>query len=275
MNLDSPILNSEQFGHGPNLTFIHGWGAQNSVWREWIEQFFGNHFCITLIELPGCGESPVVEDKIQADQLEQQWIDAITNVMPESTHLVGWSLGGLLAQKIAIQNPNRIISLTNLASTPKFIQANDWHWAVQPSLLNDFILALGKDTATTLTHFWKLQIQGSDGARQLIKLFITKMKQRSLPKALSLAQGLQLLKQMDNRIPLQTLNLPTLWLLGENDPLIPQEFVKEFSTIQPQARVAIISGAAHMPFYSHPEQTANALLDFLSLKTTTNNHKAP
>lgn len=268
MNLDSPILHTEQFGHGPNLTFIHGWGAQNSVWKEWIEQFFGDQFCITLIELPGFGQSPVIEEKIQADQLEQQWIDALTKVLPHNTHLVGWSLGGLLAQKIAIQKPNKIISLTNLASTPKFIQAKDWHWAVQPTLLNDFIQSLGKDAASTLNHFWRLQIQGSDGARQLIKLFITKMKQRSLPKALGLAQGLQLLKQMDNRNALQTLNLPTLWLLGENDPLIPQEFVKNFSTIQLQAQVAIIEGAAHMPFYSHPEKTASALLAFLNSTKT-------
>ena len=264
MNLESTRLNHEQFGHGPNLTFIHGWGAQNSVWKEWIKQFFAHDYRITLIELPGCGDSPIINSKPNSSQLEQQWIDAIMQVMPKHTHLVGWSLGGLLAQKIATQVPQHILSLTSLASTPKFIQAKDWHWAVQPTLLNDFIQALGKDTAATLTHFWKLQIKGSDGARKLIRLFISQMKQRRLPKAVSLAQGLQLLKEMDNRLSLQTLNLPTLWLLGENDPLIPKEFVEEFSTIQPQAQVAIINGAAHMPFYSHPEETASTLLHFLN-----------
>ena len=263
MNLQSTTLHTEQFGHGPNLTFIHGWGAQNAVWKNWIEHYFADDFCITLIELPGCGHSPIINDKITAEELEQKWIDAIVAVMPTNTHLLGWSLGGLLAQKIAIQNPDRLLSLTSLASTPKFIQAKDWHWAVQPSLLNDFVQALGKDAAATLNHFWKLQIQGSDGARKLIKLFITQMKQRRLPKAVSLAQGLQLLKEMDNREALKTLNIPTLWLLGENDPLIPKEFVAEFSTIQPQAQITILHGAAHMPFYSHPEDTANALLAFL------------
>jgi len=264
MNLESSPLNTEQFGHGPNLTFIHGWGAQNSVWKDWIKQFFAAQYRITLIELPGCGDSPSINVKPNTETLEQKWIDALVAVMPDNTHLVGWSLGGLLAQKIAIQNPTNILSLTILASTPKFIQAKDWHWAMQPGLLNDFIKALGKDTAATLNHFWKLQIQGSDGGRKLIKLFITQMKQRRLPKVISLAQGLQLLKEMDNRQPLKTLNLPTLWLLGENDPLIPKEFVEEFSTIQPQAQIYIIKGAAHMPFYSHPEETASALLTFLN-----------
>jgi len=255
------LLNIDQFGHGPNLTFIHGWGAQNSVWKAWIKDFFADQFTIILIELPGCGDSPTIKTEVD---LQQQWVNALLQVMPDHTHLVGWSLGGLLAQQIAIQVPNKILSLTCLASTPKFIQAKDWHWAVQPELLNNFMQALGKDAAATLTHFWKLQIQGSDGARQLIKLFISQMKQRQLPKASSLTQGLKLLQEMDNRQALTELKRPVLWLLGENDPLIPKEFVTEFSTIQPQAEIQLIQGAAHMPFFSHPEQTAAALLQFLN-----------
>lgn len=255
-----PALHCDQFGQGPNLTFIHGWGAQNSVWRDWIEQHFAQHYRITLVELPGFGDSPEIA---KTADLEQAWLDALYAALPQPTHLVGWSLGGLLAQKIAEQHPHAILSLTCLASTPRFMQTEGWHWAMNPHLMNDFIQALAKDTAATLNHFWKLQIQGSDGARQLIKLFIQQMKARKLPKAASLAQGLQLLKQMDNREALRHLTQPVLWLLGENDPLIPKEFVAEFSTIQPQAEICVLQGAAHMPFFSHPIETAQALSDFL------------
>jgi len=214
-----------------------------------------------LIELRECGERPRID---AGKDPQQQRVNAIINVMPDQTHLVGWSLGGLLAQQIAIQVPEKVKSLTCLASTPRFIQAKDWHWAVQPELMTDFMQALSKDTAATLTHFWKLQIQGSDGARQLIKLFISQMKQRKLPKVSSLSQGLQLLQEMDNRQELEQLKRPVLWLLGENDPLIPKEFVEEFSTIQPQAEIGLVQGAAHMPFFSHPEETANTLLQFIN-----------
>jgi pimeloyl-[acyl-carrier protein] methyl ester esterase len=259
-----PSLHCDQFGQGPNLTFIHGWGAQNSVWREWIEHYFAQDYRVTLIELPGAGNSPEIP---KPADLEQAWVDALYAAMPQPTHLVGWSLGGLLAQKIALQHPQSVLSLTCLASTPRFMQTEGWHWAMNPQLMNDFIQALAKDTAATLQHFWKLQIQGSDGARQLIKLFMQQMKQRKLPKATSLAQGLQLLKKLDNRTALSQWPGAILWLLGENDPLIPKEFVTEFSTIQPQAEVCVLQGAAHMPFYSHPEATAQALTDFLQRHT--------
>lgn len=254
-------LNYEQFGDGPNLTFIHGWGAQNSVWNDWIKNHFAEHFRVTLIELPGCGNSREIG---KTEHLQQAWIEALTEVMPEPTHLVGWSLGGLLSQSIAIQHPEKVLSLTCLASTPRFIQTDDWHWAMNPKLMNDFIQALGKDTLATLQHFWKLQIQGSDGARQLIKHFLKQMQTRKIPKLSGLSQGLQLLKEMDNRQALQACSTPVLWLLGENDPLIPKEFIVDFSTIQPLAQVSLIAGAAHMPFYSHPEETAQALQTFLN-----------
>ncbi|WP_373019201.1 alpha/beta fold hydrolase [Thiomicrorhabdus sp.] len=254
-------LHKEQFGSGPNLTFIHGWGAQNSVWREWIKEYFAADYSVTLIELPGFGDSPEIK---KPENIQQAWLDALIAALPEPTHLVGWSLGGLLSQQIAIRNPEKILSLTCLASTPRFMQTEDWHWAVNPKLMNDFIQALGKDTLATLQHFWKLQIQGSDGARKLIKHYMQQMKTRKIPKLGGLAQGLQLLKEMDNREALNQLHLPVLWLLGENDPLIPKEFVSEFSTIQPLGQVSMISGAAHMPFYSHPEQTAQALQEFLN-----------
>ncbi|MBD3754089.1 MAG: alpha/beta fold hydrolase [Gammaproteobacteria bacterium] len=259
-----PSLHCDQFGQGPNLTFIHGWSAQNSVWREWIEHYFAQDYRVTLIELPGAGNSPEIP---KPADLEQAWVNALYAAMPQPTHLVGWSLGGLLAQKIALQHPHTVLSLTCLASTPRFMQTEGWHWAMNPQLMNDFIQALAKDTAATLQHFWKLQIQGSDGARQLIKLFMQQMKQRKLPKITSLAQGLQLLKKMDNRTALSQWPGAVLWLLGENDPLIPKEFVTEFSTIQPQAEVCVLQGAAHMPFYSHPEATAQALTDFLQRHT--------
>lgn len=258
------MLKTDTFGQGPNLTLLHGWAAQNSDWKSWAETELAPYFTVTLIELPGFGNSDALPD---SNQIEADWIAAITAELPAQTHLLGWSLGGLLAQKIAKQSPERIQSLICLASTPRFIQADDWQWAVSPSLIADFIQAIGTDTAATLKHFWKLQIQGSNGARKLIKEFMAKIKDGRLPTMKGLLQGLELLKSMDCRPCAQEIQCPVLWLLGENDPLIPvnfiEDFMTEFSTIQPTVKVEILSGAAHMPFLSHPSETAEHIIAFL------------
>jgi pimeloyl-[acyl-carrier protein] methyl ester esterase len=254
------MLKTDTFGQGPNLTLLHGWAAQNSDWKGWAEIELAPYFTVTLIELPGFGNSDALPN---STHIEADWISAITAELPAKTHLLGWSLGGLLAQKIAKQSPQRIQSLICLASTPRFTQADDWQWAVSPTLIGDFIHAIGSDTAATLKHFWKLQIQGSDGARQLFKELNSKIKNSRLPSMKGLLQGLELLKSIDCRPCAQDIQCPVLWLLGENDPLIPKDFMTEFSTIQPTAKVEILPGAAHMPFLSHPTETAAQIIAFL------------
>lgn len=266
----SITLNRETFGQGESLSLIHGWGAQNAVWREWAYSHLAPHFTVTLIELPGFGDSPKVElpkdlanatDK--AEWLNQAWLSALMDALPPQTHLLGWSLGGLMAQQLALHAPERITKLICLATTPRFVQTEGWKWAVTPELMADFIKALGLDSWALLSRFWKLQLQGSDGARQLIKHLTTQMQGRKIPSFTALVQGLELLRDIDMRGHLQTLAQPTLWLLGEKDPLIPHDLAAQLAVLQPQARVEMVAGAAHVPFMSHPEQCAQIIKDFL------------
>lgn len=244
------------------LTLIHGWGADNGVWLDWAETYLAPHFHLTLIELPGFGQSPAF-DKLPDADLADAWLSALSEALPERTHLLGWSLGGLLAQQLALRHPQRIQSLICLASTPRFVQNDGWKWAVSPPLLADFIKALGLEYGAVLKQFWRLQLQGSDNARVLMKKLSAHMSQRALPHYNGLLQGLYLLRDLDNRDQLPQLTAPTLWLLGEHDPLIPPALIESLSPLQPHAKTEILQGAAHMPFFSHPQATAEAILAFI------------
>jgi len=262
------MLHNESFGQGPNLCLLHGWGAQNAIWRDWAQSCLAENFTVTLIELPGFGNSETLTlNNPTAKQLESAWLEAIQAVLPKKTHLLGWSLGGLLAQKIALHYPQQIDKLICLASTPRFTQNDQWQYGVSPKLMSDFMSAITQDTVQTLNHFWKLQLQGSDGARQHIKRLLALLKDCKLPSLTGLTQGLTLLKELDCRSDATAIQSPILWLLGENDPLIPVNFIEEFlsknGTIQPAPKAVILSGAGHMPFRSHPVETANAITAFL------------
>ena len=265
------MLNSTTFGQGPNLTLIHGWGAQNSVWQDWAADSLAQHFTVTLIELPGFGESAPLSLENPTDQaLETAWLEAIQQILPKKTHLLGWSLGGLLAQKLALKYPQQIDKLICLASTPRFTQCDNWQHAVSPQVMTDFINAISQNPAQTLNHFWKLQLQGSDGARKLIKQLLMQMKDSIFPSLEGLLQGLNLLNSIDCRGQAAEISRPTLWLLGENDPLIPMNFIEVFlaenSTIQAVSQVEILAGAGHMPFRSHPVESAQKIIQFLQAK---------
>lgn len=245
----------------PNLTLIHGWGAESRVWEMWATEKFGKSYSLTLIDLPGYGESPALPN---SDTLQSDWIQAIVSVMPEQTHLLGWSLGGLIAQQIALRYPNRILSLICLASTPRFTQNDGWQRSVSPKIIGDFIQAISIEVGTVLKRFWRLQLQGSDNSRALMKELLEHMSNRNIPGLVALNQGLILLKDMDNRAQLKQLKMPTLWLLGERDPLIPQEIRENLSELQPEAKIQVIPGGSHIPFFSQPDETAEYILQFLT-----------
>ncbi len=243
------------------LTLIHGWGAESAVWSDWAEKL-AEHINVVMIDLPGFGKSPAF-DNMPTEQINQAWQQAIVEQLPEKTHLLGWSLGGLLAQQLALNYPDRIQSLICMASTPRFIQNDGWQWAVNPPILADFIKMLGIEYGTVLKRFWKLQLQGSSNARELMKRLNHHMKNRSLPDYNGLLQGLYLLRDIDNRDQLENIQAPTLWLLGEHDPLIPQQLITDLSQLQQHSEVVILEDASHMPFFSHPDETAQAILDFI------------
>lgn len=252
--LENPATNE-------TLTLIHGWGAESAVWSDWATML-SQHFNIVMIDLPGFGESPGFDD-LTDDTLNQHWLDALAEQLPPKTHLLGWSLGGLLAQQLALEHPNKIQSLICMASTPRFVQHDNWQWAVNPSIMSDFIKMLGIEYGSVLKRFWKLQLQGSPNARQLMKRLNHHMKSRTLPKYSGLIQGLYLLRDIDNREILTQIEQPTLWLLGEHDPLIPKELVEDLSHMQTQSEVMVLKEASHMPFFSHPDESAQAVIQFI------------
>jgi pimeloyl-[acyl-carrier protein] methyl ester esterase len=90
------------------------------------------------------------------------------------------------------------------------------------------------------------------------------LAQRPAPNPAALALGLDLLRDEDLRGPLPDLRPPSLWLFGSHDALVPAEVADRIALLLPQARTHVIPGAAHAPFLSHPEQTADSIRAFLA-----------
>ncbi len=246
----------EQVSH---VTLIHGWAAESLIWQDWATTYLVPFHSITLIDLPGFGDSPAIEE---TDNLQADWLKALAETLPAKTHLLGWSLGGLLAQQLAKQCPQQVESLVCLASTPRFTQYDHWQYAVNPEIIGNFIHAISNEVGMVLKKFWRLQLQGCDNSRPLMKALTSHMKQAKVPSLGALSQGLHLLRDMDNRSILSELTQPTLWLLGEKDPLIPFDIRTDLPALQPNARIEVIAGGSHILFFSHPEETSQHLCHF-------------
>jgi pimeloyl-[acyl-carrier protein] methyl ester esterase len=209
---------------------------------------------VTYIDLPGHG----VNQNLSLGSLNQA-VAHISPYIPEQAILIGWSLGGLIAQALAHHLPERVQALSLIASTPKFV--NDAHWTqgLAPEILQNFASNLQTDYAATVRRFFALQFLGLKvDNKQVNQLRETIMAEPASMQAL--ADGLAILAGSD--FTQQPLKQPTQWLLGRLDKLIPVSLAEALPALG-YTQIDVLPNAAHVPFVTHPELFMQTLRAFL------------
>jgi pimeloyl-ACP methyl ester carboxylesterase len=162
----------------------------------------------------------------------------------DRVHLVGLSMGGMIAQEVAIRHPQRLVSLTSVMSTPA--------------------AHIGKPTdAAAATLMWpspKTEAEAGDLAVSVYRVigstdyaqdvdWIRAVGEESFRRSSSSAgkvrQFAAILVSPDRRPGLRELTVPTLVLHGEDDPLIQVEGGHETAAAVPGARIVTYPGMGH------------------------------
>ena len=251
-------LHVESFGAGPELVLLHGWGMHSGVWGEFA-QSMAQHHRITQIDLPGHGRSSTFSRPYTLANITQ----AVLNCTPPRAHWLGWSLGGLIAQHAAYHSPERVATLTLLASSPQFLRSADWRHAMDAEVLAQFAAELQRDYRSTLLRFLALEVQGSAAARDELRALRERIFARGEPQGAALIGGLNILRDSNLRAQFATLPQPVLLVLGAHDRLVPAEVAPDITGLLPQIVLNIIAGASHAPFLSQPALCAQYVTEFL------------
>jgi len=252
-------LHVQYLGSGPDLVMLHGWGLHGGVFTTIAEQL-ASRFRVSLIDMPGHGRSPPPQHTIDLAGLTAM----VAAVAPARATWLGWSLGGMVAAQLALTTTARVEKLILVNSSPRFVTADDWPWAMKPAVLDGFALALHEDYHGTLQRFLSLQIapgtvEGRHNLRQLREMVL----QFPAPAAQALSDGLAILRSADLRMQFSSLRLPTLLVLGERDRLVPATVGPAAHDLLTTARIEVIKGAGHVPFLSHQRQFLTAVSAFL------------
>ena len=241
-------------GAGDELLLIHGWGMNASLWLPVARELEKDHR-VTLVELPGHGESPCRD---AADGL-QEWAEQLLDAAPARAVWVGWSLGGVVMQQAAYMQPQKPRALVGIATSPCFVRRDGWPCGIPPRVLESFAAELEAGTGKTLRRFLSLQVQGAENAKELLRQLRKEFGARPTPRLAGLRAGLEILLHSDLRMQLAALDLPLYWILGKRDALVPSELGVILSEYQPQMQSWLIGGAAHAPFLSHLPQCLEIL----------------
>lgn len=255
-------------GSGTPLLLIHGWGMHGGMWGSVAEQL-AQHFHVMAVDLPGHGYSKTGkgeegkgQEPVSSFSLDDI-VDQLSAQFNEPLSVCGWSLGGQVALRWALRYPQQVERLVMVASTPCFVQLDDWRYALSVEILEEFAASLQQNYALTLKRFLSLQMRGSEQEREILAQLRDELFSRGEPDLSALQSGLEILRDSDQRGALHDVQQPVLVLAGERDTLIPHHASQYLASQIPAGRMAVIKGAAHAPFLSHPEEFIKRLVEFL------------
>lgn len=248
-------LHVETTGDGPDVVLLHGWGMNGAVWNELVS-LLSPRFRLHAVDLPGHGES-VMREMNGIDDVA----DHVARHAPKRCAACGWSLGGQVALAWARRAPSQVTRLALIATSPCFVQREDWPHAITAVVWRDFAEALAHDSGATLRRFVALQAKGDARTGRVVRRLREVLSPQADANALQ--QGLAILLRTDLRQRLCEVAQPTLVMHGGQDALTPPAAAAYLSKALADARLAMIDGAAHAPFVSDPGAAARHLTAFL------------
>lgn len=241
-------------GQGPDLVLLHGWAMHSGIFDALLP-VLTHQYRVHCIDLPGHGGS-----SFNNEQGIEQWVAAIRPHVPVQAIVLGWSLGGLVALKLAQFTALR--ALVVMSTTPRFIATDDWQQGMSPTVFAQFFSHLQKNLTSTVEDFLRLQVRGDAHAADTFKALKTNLLQHPAdPYALQV--GLEILRDADERAALPSITLPTLVVAGEYDRIAHPNASAYTAQHLVDAQYCLIKRAGHAPFISHRVEFLNELQTFL------------
>ncbi len=234
------------------LVLLHGWAMHGGVMEPLVDAL-KSRCTVYVVDLPGHGYSRecaiALEPRASAA--------AIAAVTPPAMWL-GWSLGGLIALTAALERPQQVLSLAMLCATPKFVRDDSWPYGSDASQVRHLATDLETDYHATLERFMALETMGSADPRAELRRLRSLVFDRGEPDLRVLQEGIRILEEGDRRADLPTLGMPSAWIAGRRDRLIPPRAM-QWSADQCGGRFAEIEHAGHAPFFGHVDALVQAL----------------
>jgi pimeloyl-ACP methyl ester carboxylesterase len=118
LNLQDATLHYEVTGEGEPALFIQGCGVAGSGWQMQVRELSADFQCLTF-DNRGIGKSTNSAGTLTVEQMAADALSLLDAMGWESAHVVGHSLGGVIAQQLALDAPERVKSLSLLCTFSK------------------------------------------------------------------------------------------------------------------------------------------------------------
>jgi 3-oxoadipate enol-lactonase len=248
----------EVHGDGPQtLILIHGATLHSGVFYEQVPEF-SRHFRTILFDNRGAGRTDQPDEPYTMRQLADDTARLMNVLQIRSAAVLGVSMGGMIAQELAINFPERLSCLI-LACT---------HFggkgAIQPPPEMQAAMAAGS-AATPEQRQLQLKAAFSDDTIERCPELIQKVNEIRTTHPMAphaLKRRMQALAAHDTADRLQSIAIPTMVVTGREDRLVAPANARMIAERIPEAELKELPGG-HIFFIEHPELFNPLVVDFI------------
>jgi pimeloyl-ACP methyl ester carboxylesterase len=240
-------------GSGPPLLYLHGAVGQKG-WAPFLDAL-AQKFTVYAPYLPGYSKSNGLEKLDDVADLTLYQFELLDALGVAKTHVVGHSLGGMIAAEMAAYSPSYVdrLVLTAPAGTWRDSEpAADLLAMTEKELLENLWSSASSSMSLSTADF---------EANSQLKAAVSADRMQDLTAAGKFLWPIpdRGLKRRAYRI-----KAPSLILWGENDRIIPPVYADDFSKLVAGSQVSVIPNAGHLLMIERAEVFASAVTDFLS-----------
>lgn len=264
MTLQDPVLTMDGISYlDPNpggerlMLMLHGLGADKGMWGYQLPAFCAAGMRPVAVDMPGFGESRFSGKRWRAVDTANCLWNFADRLSAGAWDLMGLSLGGVIAQQMALNRPERVGCLV-LVSTFASMRPRSLHTALY--FLQRFLRATfsGPEKQANLVAWHIFPGEGQAGRREELVCCIL----QSDPKAYQSA--MRQIALFDSRKYLPRLRMPALVIGGADDQTAPVSAQTELAGCIPGARQIVIPQAGHALPIDQPEKFNQAVIGWLT-----------
>lgn len=229
-------------GSGFPLVLVHGYLGGATTWKTQIKHL-GDRFDVIAPELAGFGDSADGDACISIDGFAHQLLRFLDEINVDRFHLLGHSMGGMIAQHMAFVVPERVAYLVCYGTGPQGTMPNRFETI---DMSRERLLADGvKATAQRIVATWFVDGENADDYQ-----FCTQLNENVTIKT-ALA-GLSAMEAWDGRPALSDIPQPTLILWGDSDQSYGWSQPEALWTGIPGSSLAVMPGCGHNAHLEKP-----------------------
>jgi len=250
----------ETDGAGEPVLLLMGLGGDHHAWGA-VRRELARRHRLVLLDNRDAGASDEAQASYGTADMAADALGVLNHLGIERLHVVGGSMGGAIAQHLALQAPTRVATLTLISTwgrTDAFLAVilATWRLVVERLSPEEFLAALAP---------WAFTYRCLEAPPPEVAALQAAAREGGFLRSVA---GYQ--RQVDACLAhdalglLSLLRTPSLVLVGEDDILTPPRYARALAAALPRGEVAVLPATGHACFLETPKPLAERVLRFLA-----------